>query len=108
MNWYKMEDSLLINLYKNHNVSLEDLSKIHKRSTISIKKRLIKLGIIEDTSNFIYKELIDLQSSDRNINKIILLCQILSDRFKKYYKRVSELEKEINDLKELKSLNDIE
>ena len=107
-NWYKMEDNLLINLYKNHNLSFDELSKIHKRSNLCIKNRLIKLGVIEDNSNFIYKELVELTSNNRSINKITLLCQILSDRFKKYYKRLEALEKEISDLKEFKSLNEID
>jgi len=107
-NWYTMEDSLLVKLYTVHGLDLDELSKIHKRTPETLRKRLIKLKVIEDNSNFILKELESLIVQDRSINKITLLCQLLSDRFKKYYRKMESLEKELSDLKEFLKLKEID
>ena len=86
--WNLEEDEQLKNLFLNHGMSIEEISKIHKRTVLAITQRLIKNKLIEDP-NFIKTELLNLEKTNRGDNAIVLLSEILS-------KHISEINEKLD------------
>ena len=104
--WDVYEDKQLINLYSKYKMDISEIAKIHKRSILSIEKRLEKFGLIincKDNSckNFVWDKFIELQTEMRkkNIqdsNRYELICKAVSesinDKFKEYNDKIENLQ----------------
>ena len=97
-NWSNDEDTQLTNLFVKYHMDIAEIAKLHKRGVEAIRFRLIKLGLIENESNFIKQELIELDKDNNGKNGTLLLTEIISKHFIEYDKRINLLESKINEL----------
>lgn len=92
--WSIDEESQLTQEYKN-NISIREIAIVHKRTTSGIKKRLIRLGLIDIGDNISKKG--EKENSGQVQNKTIR--QTRNDMAISYEKDMKEIK---NDIKELK------
>jgi hypothetical protein len=95
--WDKNEDQQLIKLYTKYKMDIFDIASIHKRSSESIRLRLIKFNLIKDT--YSVSEIHEIREFGTDIKKFNEMCM----EFRKYIyetnKKLFSLETEITSLK---------
>ena len=97
-NWTLDEDTQLTTFFVKYKMDIQEIAKIHKRGLEGIRFRLIKLGLIENESNFIKQELIELEKDNNGKNGMLLLTEIISKHFAEYDQKLSLLEDKIVEL----------
>jgi hypothetical protein len=76
--WTQDEIKNLNDLFLKYSMPIDELAKVLNKSEYEVKKKLIKLKLIDD-NNHILTLINQMSSLDPSIKPIELLCEIISD-----------------------------